>query len=314
MKSKITLLIISFIFAFGTSNAQTTVLSEDFEGGTLGNFTGGIPTGTLNWNLTQIRGGDPGHSSISSAYFGNPIDTSYDTGAIEGGELTSGAIDLSAYASATLSFNYFLETEAFAPYDIAQALVSTDGVTFVAVATNQAGNLVDPSGTWQPVTIDISAYAGFATVYIRFDFNTVDDVANAFEGFYVDDVTVVASTFACNLIANASSTDETTAGANDGTGTAIATGGTPPYTYLWSDPASQTTATAIGLAPGTYTVTITDANSCIATATITIQPAGVGCTLVVTATSTDETTAGANDGTGTATATGGTDSVLLYVG
>ncbi len=54
---------------------------------------------------------------------------------------------------------------------------------------------------------------------------------------------------------------------NNGTATATVSGGTPPYTYQWNDPASQITATATGLfgSPlgGTqYTVVITDANGC----------------------------------------------------
>ena len=44
--------------------------------------------------------------------------------------------------------------------------------------------------------------------------------------------------------------------------TANVTGGTPPYSYLWSTIPPQTTQTATGLAPGTYTVTVTDANGC----------------------------------------------------
>jgi Secretion system C-terminal sorting domain/SprB repeat len=39
-------------------------------------------------------------------------------------------------------------------------------------------------------------------------------------------------------------------------------GGTTPYTYLWSDAGSQTTATATGLSAGTYSVTVKDANGC----------------------------------------------------
>lgn len=39
-------------------------------------------------------------------------------------------------------------------------------------------------------------------------------------------------------------------------------GGTAPFTYLWSDPLNQKTATATQLGPGTYTVTVTDANGC----------------------------------------------------
>jgi gliding motility-associated-like protein len=51
-------------------------------------------------------------------------------------------------------------------------------------------------------------------------------------------------------------------------------GGTAPYSFLWDTTPAQTTATATGLAAGTYEVTVTDANGCIATNNVTIlQPA-----------------------------------------
>ncbi|MBN2862575.1 MAG: SprB repeat-containing protein, partial [Bacteroidales bacterium] len=51
-------------------------------------------------------------------------------------------------------------------------------------------------------------------------------------------------------------------GDSTGSATVTATGGLPPYSYLWDDPSAQTTATATGLAAGTYTVTVTDDNGC----------------------------------------------------
>jgi len=46
--------------------------------------------------------------------------------------------------------------------------------------------------------------------------------------------------------------------------TVTATGGVMPYTYLWNDPAGQTTQTAVGLESGVvYTVTVFDANGCL---------------------------------------------------
>lgn len=48
-------------------------------------------------------------------------------------------------------------------------------------------------------------------------------------------------------------------------------GGTPGYTYLWSNGA--TTQDVTGLAPGTYTVTVTDSKGCIESASVTVgQP------------------------------------------
>ncbi|MBN4051560.1 hypothetical protein JYU16_01975, partial [bacterium AH-315-M05] len=47
-------------------------------------------------------------------------------------------------------------------------------------------------------------------------------------------------------------------------------GGTPPYTYLWNDPAAQTNDTATGLYAGCYNVLITDANGCTTTIPICV--------------------------------------------
>ena len=68
--------------------------------------------------------------------------------------------------------------------------------------------------------------------------------------------------------------DANNAGCNGGLGSATAnvSGGTPGYSYLWSD--GQVTQTASGLVAGTYTVTITDANGCTEIATTTISAGG----------------------------------------
>ncbi|MBI5913761.1 MAG: T9SS type A sorting domain-containing protein [Bacteroidetes bacterium] len=65
-------------------------------------------------------------------------------------------------------------------------------------------------------------------------------------------------------------TDETVLGADDGSATVMASGGTPPYTYLWSN--GQTGPTATNLAPGFYTCSITDANGCEVVVAIEILP------------------------------------------
>jgi hypothetical protein len=48
---------------------------------------------------------------------------------------------------------------------------------------------------------------------------------------------------------------------NDGTASVTASGGTAPYSYLWT-PSGQTGANATGLAAGTYNLNVTDANGC----------------------------------------------------
>ena len=76
------------------------------------------------------------------------------------------------------------------------------------------------------------------------------------------------------LSPNVSSTNVTCNGGNNGSVTSTPTGGTSPYTYVWSDANTSTTATVSNLTYGSYTVTVNDANNCSATASATIsQPA-----------------------------------------
>lgn len=60
---------------------------------------------------------------------------------------------------------------------------------------------------------------------------------------------------------NVSKTDDATNNCS-GTATCVPLGGTPPYTYLWNDPASQTTATANNLCKGLYRIVLKDSNLC----------------------------------------------------
>ncbi|MFK8037976.1 MAG: T9SS type A sorting domain-containing protein [Crocinitomicaceae bacterium] len=90
-------------------------------------------------------------------------------------------------------------------------------------------------------------------------------------------------------------------GDDDGSIAAAVSGGTSPYTYMWSD--GQTTATATGLAPGTYTVTITDANGCTATATSTVTEPDA---LTEVTTSTNVSCNGGMDGAAMIVVSGGT--------
>ncbi|HRO39991.1 MAG TPA: PKD domain-containing protein [Flavobacteriales bacterium] len=60
----------------------------------------------------------------------------------------------------------------------------------------------------------------------------------------------------------------------DHSGSAVFSPSGPGLSFLWNDPSAQTTATAMGLAAGTYAITVTDTHGCDTTATVSIgEPA-----------------------------------------
>ncbi|TNE58739.1 MAG: T9SS type A sorting domain-containing protein [Bacteroidetes bacterium] len=98
------------------------------------------------------------------------------------------------------------------------------------------------------------------------------------------------------LAANVSATPQMANGAADGTAMANPSGGTPTYSYAWSN--GESTMSITGLLPGSYTVTITDANGCTAVSIATVN--AYNCTIDADVEITDVTCFDQNDGTATA--------------
>ena len=91
-------------------------------------------------------------------------------------------------------------------------------------------------------------------------------------------------------------------GGNDGIAAALPSGGTAPYTYLWSD--GQTTQTATGLTAAAYSCVITDALGCVfTTSSVTVTQPQIISTPI---TSSNLSCFGSSDGTVSVIPTGGT--------
>jgi len=99
-------------------------------------------------------------------------------------------------------------------------------------------------------------------------------------------------------------TNETCAGANDGTAQVSVTGGTGSYSYNWST--GDNTQAIFGLSPGIYSVTVNDEQGCGTEAEVEIL---VGTTVFANINVDQQPSCGDENGILTASSTGGTDPV-----
>ncbi len=186
---------------------------------------------------------------------------------------------------------------------ITQPAAITGTTTFVpsSCAGNTGSATVTPSGGTPSYTYSWSPSGG-----------TGATASNLSPGAYVVTITdangctgtanVTVGTTSGPSATLQSSTNILCNGASTGAATVSVTGGNPGYTYSWA-PSGGTSATATGLAAGTYTCTITDQLGCVTSQTVTLtQPTA----LSVTASTVQ--TACVSSGTATANVTGGAGS------
>ncbi len=151
--------------------AVDTVFSDDFESGLAWNAGG---TGG-SWGVASP--GVSGASSLQDSPGGN-YGNSWDT-------YVWTTVDLTNYDGATLTFTHQYDIES--GWDYAYVEASPDGTTWTQLASYTGAQ-----NTWQPEALDLSAFAG-GVVYLRF--RLVTDYAVTYDGWYVDDVRVVASRY-----------------------------------------------------------------------------------------------------------------------
>ncbi|MDX2002124.1 MAG: Ig-like domain-containing protein [Chitinophagales bacterium] len=185
--------------------------------------------------------------------------------------------DLSGLAAGTYTVTV---TDANGCIDTAQAtitqspqlVISLDGTTNVACFGQSNGAL------------NISVTGGVpGYTYSWSNGATTQDVSGLAAGSYGVTITdaagcTVSGSYTVSqpavLVASiANTTNASCFGAANGAIDVAVTGGTAPYTYLWT-PGGATTQDTSGLTSGEYTVVVTDANGCTATVTDTIFQSG----------------------------------------
>ncbi|MEM6964221.1 MAG: gliding motility-associated C-terminal domain-containing protein [Bacteroidota bacterium] len=189
----------------------------------------------------------------------------------------------------------------------------------IVIATTSVTNVSSAGAADGEIDIEVSG-GNSPYTYLWSNGATTQDITDLVVGCYTVTVTDAlgcsATATECvdgpNLMVTVTTTPNGCMGDNMGTATAVATGGTPPYTYMWENatmfPLGDST-TIIGLTNGIYCVTVTDANGATATACGEVTGSGgVGSS----ATATNITCPGDNDGTATASGIGGAPGLLGY--
>ena len=161
------------------------------------------------------------------------------------------------------------------------------------------------------VTATASAGAGAPYGFVWSDGQTGANASFSVSGTYTVTISdrngcsvqeVVDVTVADALSATWTGTDATCNGANDGTITATATGGTPPLEYNIGG-GYQSSPSFSGLTPGTYNVRVRDAIGCVESDLVEIaEPAALQLSLAAT----EVSCFGRSDGSAISTVTGGT--------
>ncbi len=115
----------------------------------------------------------------------------------------------------------------------------------------------------------------------------------------------------CNLTVSETITDVNCNGETTGAIALTFTGGTPPFTLNWGNPAlTANSATQTGLAAGTYTVTITDNGSCLIETSYTVSQPAAPLTIVCSELQAVSTIGGA-DGIARIVVSGGVQPYLI---
>jgi len=169
---------------YSSKPGRQTVWSDNFDDGSISDWTTG---GTNNtWNTTNSLSYSASYSLTDSP--GADYQNNTDSWA------RAPVLDLSSYSVAKLEFK--LNGISESGYDGLLVQTSTDLSTWTVQniligSTVYSGISGTTSGDWLSAYVDLGAYDGESTTYIRFRF--VSDGFITYDGWYIDDVTVTAA-------------------------------------------------------------------------------------------------------------------------
>ncbi len=281
---------------------MTLVLTAGATNGTISVLTGNTKytnnhsnTNFLDrfWTITQSGLTPYTCTSLTGTYLpGSPADINGTVGSIDNA-IWSGSSWATYGAILTSPYNVTVSGPSINPFGTVSGIdnsipaISSFTQSCNSVTANVTGGQTPYTYLWSPGGATTAAIYPTVTNYTC----TVTDAnaATATAGVTVTSVTANA-TLNSNIVCG---------GTGFGSAQMAATGGTSPYTYLWT-PGGKTTASVTNLTAGTYTVSAEDHTGCTNTASITILNQGLNLVISGITNHIDCT-----DGSATATASNG---------
>jgi gliding motility-associated-like protein len=261
--------------AFITTTPITVSCFGGNDGSGIISFSGGVPPFTTTWNTAPVQVGDTATGLIAGTYMATLLDGN-------GCDTTVSVV---------------------IPEQPLLVAVISDSLNILCTGGNTGSATVSASGGTGVYSYLWDVNAGNQT-----ESTAVGLVAGTYTGVVTDNngcqesVSVALTEPVSAISLTVTTTDVSCFGFNNGTATATPSGGTPPYTYLWT-PTDQTTSTATNLPQGVYSILVMDTNDCILQPGILINEP---LPLSSAATFTEVSCFGGNNGTATVTTSGGT--------
>jgi hypothetical protein len=161
-------------------------------------------TGTTEgWSIDNTAGSGGGLWGVSSGrsvspsnsmHYGNGVGGTYNTGAANGGTVTSPVFTLPASGAMDLEMDVWREIELWTGngnWDVFTiSMLPTAGPAATLYQVFHDGGT---SGAFQRLTFDLSAWAS-QSAQIAITFDTVDSAYNDFEGIWIDNISIPCST------------------------------------------------------------------------------------------------------------------------
>ena len=172
----------------GLSNCPTIYCFDTgtTEGWTIDNSAG---SGGGLWNVRSGRSTSPS----MAMHYGTGVGGTYNTGAANGGTITSPTFTLPGSGPMTMSLRVWRDIELWTGNGNWDVFTITILPTAAAASTlYQVFHDGGTGGVFQTLSFDLSPWAG-QSAQIAITFDTVDSAYNDFEGIWIDDVTIPCS-------------------------------------------------------------------------------------------------------------------------